>query len=279
VNLELRTLTASKQETLRLQNARERGVFSSAAYPVPKGFLQNGYADVLNALPQHEKRFATFLEPADNDVGYQFNNGFFSSPDTEVLYTMVRRFRPKHILEIGCGNSTRIIRQAIIDGAFSSVLTCVDPCPRQDVSRLADNIITRSVETLNPIELAMNLGPDGLLFIDTSHELKPANDVAFIYGCLLPVVPVGTLLQIHDIFLPFEYVEDKAITRRLVWGEQYVVAALLAHEEDWEVLWPGHYLQRTNPNFACHFPFLRGEQAGSLWLRKLLTKESGSLEL
>jgi hypothetical protein len=99
-------------------------VFSSAICPVPRVYLQGTHAEILNALPLHEKRFGPFLRAQNNDVGYEFDNGFFSSPDTEVFYTMVRMFRPKLILQIGCGNSTKVIPQAIMDGAFSSVLTC-----------------------------------------------------------------------------------------------------------------------------------------------------------
>src|SRR5438128_4541344 len=135
LNLELRTLTASKQEMVRLQKAKARGAFSSAVYPVPKGYLQKLHVEILDALPQHKDRFATFQRTEDNDVGYKFDNGFFSSPDTDVLYTVVRMFRPKTILEIGCGNSTRVMRQAVIDGGFSTVITCVDPFPRCDISR------------------------------------------------------------------------------------------------------------------------------------------------
>ena len=268
LNLEVRTLTADKQEASRLQDAKERGVFSSSIYPVAKALLQSGHSQILSALPNHRKRFGTFHRAQDNDVGFEFDNGYFPSPDAEVLYTMVRLFKPKRILEIGCGYSIRIIRQAILDGGFPTVLRCVDPLPRADVSRLADTIIAKPVERLNPAELARNLGPDSLLFIDTSHEVKPANDVAFIYGSLLPLVPDGTLLHIHDIYLPFEYSEDIAITRGWPWGEQYIVAALLAHDERWEVLWPGYYLHRTLPEFSRHFPFLKENYAQSLWLRR-----------
>lgn len=268
VNLELRTLTATKQETERLQTARNQGVFSSAIYPVSKVYLQNTHEKILIAVRDHQTRFKTFVRAQENDVGYEFSNGFFSSPDAEVLYTIVRMFRPRHIVEVGCGNSTKIIRQAIIDGGLSAVLTCIDPCPRQDVSNLADRVIKKPVETLDPVRLVKSLGVDALLFIDTSHEVKPANDVAFIYGCLVPRVPVGTLLHIHDIFLPFEYVPEAVINEGLTWGEQYIVQAMLQANNEWGVLWPGYYLHRTLPGFADYFPHLGSGYAQSLWLRK-----------
>jgi hypothetical protein len=226
-------------------------------------------------LHRFAARFRTFHNAADNPVGYQFDNGFYSSPDAEVLYAIVRMLEPRRILEIGCGNSTKIVRQAIWDGEFASDHRCIDPYPRAEISALADQVIRQRIETADPGELAGSLAAGDMLFIDTSHEVSPANDVAYLYGRLLPRLAGGVVVHIHDIFLPYEYPLAWVKDEGLDWGEQYIVQALLSEGDKWEVLWPGYYLQRTLSDFGKHFPEARGRDAQSLWIRKRDTGRYG----
>ena len=117
--------------------------------------------------------------------------------------------------------------------------------------------------------LAATLKAGDVLFIDTSHETKVANDVVFIYGCLLPQIAPGVIVHIHDIFLPYEYPHEWVTALGYDWGELYVVQAMLTLSDHWETLWPGYYLQRTMPDFNSFFPDVRGHFAQSLWLKKL----------
>ena len=64
-----------------------------------------------------------------------------------------------------------------------------------------------------------------VLFVDSSHILMPGSDVDLLLNRVLPRLPSGVLVHIHDIFLPFDY--------PAVWGwrnynEQQGVAPLLA---------------------------------------------------
>jgi hypothetical protein len=267
-NLQIDTLTAARQEDARLTAATARGAFQQPIYPVPACFLASSHQTILDALPSYATEFEKFTALSQNTVGYQFDNGFYTSPDTEVLYTIVRTFQPQHILEIGCGNSTRITRQAIRDGNLQTKLTCLDPYPRRDVVAFADELYLEPVEASKALQLVKSLSPGDILFIDTSHIVAPANDCAYIYGVLIPQVPAGVIIHIHDIFLPYEYPEKMATGDAKTWGEQTVVAAMLQGNPPWVVLWPGHYLQRTLPDFAKHFPHLNQGLAQSLWLRR-----------
>src|SRR5206468_5214202 len=112
------------------------------------------------------------------------------------------------------------------------------------------------------------LNPGDILFIDTSHEVRVANDVAYIYANLLPRIRPGVIVHIHDIFLPYEYPKEWVFDHCNLWGEQYILQAFLSHSDSWKVLWPGYYLQKTLPNFARHFPHCRGGMAQSLWIQK-----------
>lgn len=269
INLQLESKTLQKMEQSRLDKAVARGAFSSCVYPIPPCFLRSQHQQLIDALPALQPAIENLSEPSRNQVGYQFDNGFYTSPDTEILYTIVRTLQPNQILEIGCGNSTRITRQAIIDGQLSTTITCIDPYPRRDVAGYADQVHMCPVEESNAADLVAKLHPGDVLFIDTSHILFPANDCAYIYGVLIPLVPDGVIVHIHDIFTPYEYPEDFARKEGAQWGEQYLVAMMLHDNDRWEALWPGHYLQRTLPDFASHFPRLTpANPAQSLWLRR-----------
>src|SRR3954466_13856364 len=51
--------------------------------------------------------------PNGNPAGYHYNNGLFETVDAEVTYALVRALRPRRIVEIGGGYSTRVMASAI----------------------------------------------------------------------------------------------------------------------------------------------------------------------
>lgn len=228
-----------------------------------------GDAPLLETICRYGPRFDDFEDPSRNDVGYTFNNDYFSSPDTEVLYTIVRQFQPRMVVEVGSGNSTQIIRQAVLDGQLKTRLISIDPQPRMENSALADEVYRTRVEWLRSGELFRSFKAGDILFIDSSHVIKTGNDVVFLYLIVLPELPPGVLIHIHDVFLPYDYPREWVMEKRREWNEQYLVQALLMSTNAFEVLWAGHFLQRTRVDFAQHFPHLNGRVAGSLWLRKM----------
>jgi predicted O-methyltransferase YrrM len=266
-NLRLESLTADRREQARLQALSAAGHFAKAVFPLLPGFENSSAQLVFDNLAQHRARFETFQEAARNDVGYAFTNDYFSSPDTEVLYTLVRLFQPGRVIEIGSGNSTRITRQAIKDGKLATRLTSIDPFPRREVADICDESFRERVESSGAQARLRALQSGDFLFIDSSHEVKTGNDVVYLLLNVLPALPAGVVIHIHDIFLPYDYPETWAHEWR--WNEQYLVQAMLAFGDVFEVIWPGHYLQRTRPDFAQHFPQLNGRPACSLWLRKI----------
>ncbi len=268
LNLRMETLTAARQEMGRLNAARERGWFARPAFTTPVGFHRAEWRSIVEGLKRHLRRFGTFEAAHRNDVAYQFDNPFFSSPDAEVLYVILRERQPRRLVEIGSGHSTRVARQAVIDGAFPCEIVSVDPRPRRDVAGFADVVHRVPIETLDPVELADGLATGDVLFVDASHEVRAGNDSAFIFGTLLPRLRPGVIVHIHDVFLPWDYPEDIVFRRGSAgWGEQYVLHALLCGR-GWDVWWPGYWLQKSEPDFATWFPHLNGSMAQSLWMAK-----------
>jgi hypothetical protein len=266
-NVRLETMTAERRELARLESLRTAGHFDRPVFPVLPGFEESSAQIVFGNLAQHQARFETFRDAARNDVGYSFANDYFSSPDTEVLYALVRHFQPPRIIEIGSGNSTRVTRQAIKDGNLATRLISVDPYPRLEVARICDENFREPVESGGASSKLNQLQSGDFLFIDSSHEIRTGNDVVYLFLNVLPTLPPGVVVHIHDIFLPYDYPAQWAAERQ--WNEQYLVQAMLMDSANWAVIWPGHFLQRTMPGFAKHFPHLASRRAQSLWLRKV----------
>ena len=264
-NLRLDTLTEQSAQDRHLEKLKSSGHFERPIFAVPKSFETANVSRILEALPQFRPRFDTFCDATKNDVGYSFTNDYFHSPDAEAFYTLIRLKKPGQIFEIGSGNSTRIARQAILDGELNTRLISIDPQPRSEIDSLADECLRQPVEEVAPAFFdALNAGD--FLFIDSSHEIRIGNDGAFLYGVVLPRIAPGVIIHIHDIFLPYEYPADWIVNRHWDWNEQYLVQAALICGNRFHAIWPGYYLQRTLLNFHRFFPNLGAKSGRSLWL-------------
>jgi hypothetical protein len=176
-------------------------------------------------------------EPVD-DVSPYWNNGFFTGYDASAAYAFTRVRKPARIVEIGSGNSTRFFRKAINEGKLATRLVSIDPYPRVEVERIADEVMRVSLLDV-PLSTFASLRPGDILFFDGSHLCFHGSDVTHFFLSVLPAVPCGVIVHIHDIYLPCEYPEH---FDERYYNEQYILAAFLMCNRDWRVLLPVHFL-------------------------------------
>ena len=267
-NLKIETLTLEKIESNRLDLLKKQALLNKPIFLTPECFKSNHYQEILKSVISYSSDLSKFNEPSANRVAYSYDNGYFTSPDTEVLYTIVRKYKPKTVIEIGCGNSTKIIRQAIWDEDLQTKLISIDPKPRLDIKEYPDKIYFQPVESLSDEAIFDELKSGDILFIDSSHLIKTGNDVVFLYTNILPRLCSGVIIHIHDIFLPYEYPQDWVIKEKYNFNEQYLVHCILTMGNAFEVLWAGYFLQQTKEDFASYFPHLDKQTAQSLWIKK-----------
>ncbi|WP_425407118.1 class I SAM-dependent methyltransferase [Hwanghaeella sp.] len=199
----------------------------------------------------------------------RWRQDWFPGLDAAAAYTVVRTRRPARIVEVGSGHSTRFLARAVRDGGLASEITAIDPAPRADLSRLDGiKLILSVVQDADPA-LFDTLGPGDILSIDSSHILMPGTDVDLLFSDVLPRLPGGVLVHIHDIFLPWPY---PAAWEWRGYNEQQGVAALIGGG-GWDILWSSNYVRRTvipgmgnHPAAALHLQ--SGARESSLWLRK-----------
>ena len=171
------------------------------------------FTGVLDAVDAH----ATQLE----SVKSLFDQSWFPSLDAAVAYALVRERKPQHIIEVGSGHSTRVLSKAL--GGLGEIIA-VDPAPRADIIDLPGVRVVPSTLQAAPADLFNVLKAGDALFIDSSHILMPGSDADILLNRVLPAAPAGTLVHIHDIFLPFDY---PAIWGWRAYNEQQGVVPML----------------------------------------------------
>jgi hypothetical protein len=174
-----------------------------------------------------------------NETDPYWNNGFFSGGDARAAYGFTGLLKPKRIMEIGSGNSSKFFRKAIRDFGLSTRLTSIDPMPRAEIDVLCDEIIRESVLKVDTSVFA-SLQPMDILFLDGSHITFNGTDTVHFFLEILPVVPPGVIVHIHDIMLPYEYVPD---FDGRGYSEQYMLATALLNDTAgrYSVMLPVHY--------------------------------------
>lgn len=271
LHLRLETLTAEEHERQRLAGLYRQQYFQRPVFTVPDAIRHSDWRRIAEAALKYRPQLDRLQTPDKNDVGFCESNTYYHPPDSDVLYTFVREFRPARIVEIGSGNSTRLIRQAIRDGGLTTHVISIDPMPRTDIAGFTDEVRSRRVEEIPPDELAGELHPGDVLFIDSSHMVAVGNDCVYEYLQLLPRIRPGVIVHVHDILLPWDYPWDwiQGEPQIGTWCEQYLLQAMLVTGNAFEVLWPGHYVQRTTGSeFATWFPRCGNQLATSFWMRR-----------
>jgi len=150
-------------------------------------------------------------------------NGWLPGLDGAALYAFVRDRKSAIYWEVGSGNSTRFVRQAINDGGLSTRIISIDPSPRAEIDTLCDEVIRAPLEEVSTMLLS-RLSPGDICFIDCSHRAFQNSDVVVAMLEILPALPANVLIGFHDIFLPDDYPPDWA---ERYYNEQYLLAMFL----------------------------------------------------
>jgi predicted O-methyltransferase YrrM len=193
----------------------------------------------------------------------RWTQDWFPRLDAAAAYAIVRATRPGRIVEVGCGHSTRFLARAVADERLATRITAIDPEPRASLAGLVLHWMKQPVQTVDAA-LFDSLAPGDILFIDSSHQLKPGGDAAFLMDEVLPRLASGVRVHFHDIFLPDGYPAHWQWRR---YDEQEAVARLLADgfAEDFS---SHRALQGRLPETISRLPLAPGALESSLWLSK-----------
>lgn len=221
------------------------------------------YHAQLHAIKEH-KAESDALQPA-------WNNGYVPGLDILMLYTLLNEYKPKKYVEIGSGTTTKTAARARRENGLSFSITCIDPFPRQEIRQVADEWKELPVQEV-PVDFFTSLSENDVVFFDGTHTLLPNSDVSWFFLEILPVLPRGVLVQVHDIYLPYDYPQFMCDR---YYSENYILGAvLLSNPEKYEVIAPNFYLSERPAlssilsGFWQH-PSVQGVErhGGSFWFR------------
>ena len=190
--------------------------------PVPRGtpgidWREEAQVELLREELGSQSEFVFPDGPTGDPRDYHTGNDMFSQLDAWVLQAMLRHFRPRRMIEVGCGWSSLVtarVNREFLGGSLN--FTCVEPYPpeflNQGIEGISRVIVSR-VEEL-PVDVFQELGDGDVLFIDSSHVVKTGGDVVFLFHEVLPRLASGVVVHIHDVFLPADYPPDWVFTGR-----------------------------------------------------------------
>jgi hypothetical protein len=236
----------------------------------------------LNAAEQLEilSRFdsagelAEFPAEATGRDEFHFGNVHFGPGDAEYLYSFVRSVRPRRIVEVGSGYSSLMAKAAIdrnrADGGGDDCeLTCIEPFEAPWLERSGLRVVRERVEDAPP-ELFESLSAGDILFIDSSHVIRPDGDVLTLFLERLPQLASGVYVHVHDIFIPRDYPPEWLEKDVRFWNEQYLLEAFLSHNSAFRVIGALNYLKHHHFDaLAPKFPVLAkhpDHEPGSFWM-------------
>lgn len=156
-----------------------------------------------------------------------------------------------------------------------SRIVSIDPYPSEilhDLSKKASRIqlISKPVQKVSE-ELFEQLEEGDILFIDSTHNIKCGNDVHFLYLKILPKIPVGTIVHIHDIRFPQDYPREWLIKKKYFWNEQYLLHMFLLFNDSFEILFASNYMKLRYPKeFSESVMGLENNGwPGSFWIKRI----------
>ncbi|WP_227009067.1 class I SAM-dependent methyltransferase [Christiangramia fulva] len=232
-----------------------------------------GQLELLSNFPMYYNEIPWKNKKVKN-LTYYFQNDFYSYTDGILLYSMIRYFAPKRIIEIGSGFSSALMIDTNHLFFKNEIdLTFIEPYPAR-LNSLVDKQQEQNVTILEkkvqevPLEILGQLEKGDILFIDSSHVSKTGSDVNYILFEILPRLKKGVIIHFHDIFYPFEYPKLWVYQGRN-WNENYLLRAFLIGNENYKILLFSDYLHKLKPEIFEKMPLLKRNTGGNIWLEKI----------
>lgn len=154
--------------------------------------------------------------------------------EADFLLCFINHFKPKKIIQIGCGISTSIILRASRIANYSINITCIEPYPSEYLKQLDEKQEIRLISKIAqnvPIDTLIDLDSGDLLFIDSTHTVKTGSEVNRIILEVIPRLKKNVFIHFHDIYFPFDYQRNFKSTL-FFWNESTLLHSLLINNNN-----------------------------------------------
>lgn len=222
------------------------------------------------------EKFPLLPFPSQSAPDYRFytENPWFPLSDAFTLSGILRKEKPRKIVEVGSGFSSAVMLDTLEHTQQSAALTFIEPFPERLYSLLSASDRAASAIVVKPVQevslaLFEELDAQDVLFVDSSHVAKIGSDVTFLLLRILPRLKPGVLVHFHDIFYPHSYPVDWLREGR-AWNESIFLRAFLVSNRDFEIVAFNSYAGHTFPEiFKDRLDGFMPNSGGSIWLRKI----------
>ncbi len=214
-----------------------------------------------------------FKSEKQTHLRYYFDNGYYSYTDGIILYSIIRHFKPKRIVEAGAGFSSAIMLDTNCLFFNNKIeLTFIEPYPERLYTLMSEedkkNVTVYETDIQSvPIDIFKTLQAGDILFVDSSHVVKTGSDVNFILFNILPILQTGVLIHFHDVFYPFEYPKEWVLGG-YNWNEDYFIRAFLMYNNKFEILIFSSFLHKHFRETFKEMPLCYEQIGGHLWIKK-----------
>jgi prefoldin subunit 5 len=232
-----------------------------------------GQLALLEAFKPYRDELPFRPEGAPEGLRGVFFNTMYCGTEGALLYFMMRHLKPKRIVEIGSGYSTcfaldtnerffnNSIKMTLIEPYTERLRSLIRPDDFKQIELLEKTLQEVPAETFSRLQ------PNDIVFIDSTHVSKIGSDVNRLFFELLPSLPAGVFIHIHDIFYPFEYPRDW-LEKGYFWNEAYLLRAFLQYNPRFRIeFFHDFMLKHHREKLLADFPVLSWGQ--SIWLQKL----------
>lgn len=216
-----------------------------------------------------------FTDERTANLRYWYDNGFFRHGDAQIYFGILAHFRPRRIIEIGCGFTTALALDARDLLSLDTRITLIEPDVARVRSLLRPEDLSRTdlrqskVQDIPP-DFFAELDENDILFIDSSHILKTGSDVCYEFFEILPVLRRGVLVHVHDVGDQFEYPGTWVFSENRGYNEAYVLRAFLTHNAAFRTIFFNQYFSARFPEkFRMQTGGIEKNVGGSLWFRRV----------
>ncbi|WP_025116749.1 class I SAM-dependent methyltransferase [Lysinibacillus fusiformis] len=208
-----------------------------------------------------------------NGLRYYIKNGFFEFFDAATLYSILKSFKPKRIIEVGSGFSSSVMLDTRDKLNLNMELTFIEPFPDRlnylltEEDKENSKIIVSKVQDVH-LDIFKNLDAGDILFIDSSHVSKIGSDVNYLIFEVLPELKEGVIIHFHDIFFPFEYPQEW-LYKGYYWNEAYILRSFLQYNKSFSIIyWNDFIYQKEQDKLKDEYLSIDKTFGGSIWIKK-----------
>ena len=202
--------------------------YGELAAPIPA--IEEACLARLPEFRQRLKAFSQLTVPSmrlandPNDWLAPAWSGHPISPvDIMALFGFLATERPRLYVEIGTGTGMRYVRAAIQHYGLETHIRYISATPNDPLQVFADEVVVGDLGTID-LSALDDLQAGDIVFFDGTHRAFMNSDVTTFMLDVLPHLPPGILVQMHDVTLPSDYPQSFA---HWYWNEQYLLAAWL----------------------------------------------------